>query len=142
MDNSSLQLTNTVDMSSKVVNFNGQGVKGVVDANTTASIDLKMLDDNFITGGMLSVKDAAFGDTVTLQVIDKDNILGYGANVVLRQFITNWYIMSDTQLQLNLDLSYPAKVLSGLYLRAVYTSTSESVSPVVVINYYLHKALL
>ncbi len=120
--------------------FASDNVTGVVTAGQTVNIDLKMLDDNFITGGILYTLDSKFGDYINLQVVDVDNILGYGINTILGQYCTNWYMCSDSQEQLNETVNYPAKILSGLYLRIVYHSLGLS-DVTVIINYRLHKAL-
>jgi hypothetical protein len=99
-----------------------------------------MTDDCFLTGGILRTNNAVFGDYCDMQVIDKDNVLGYGANVVLNQFVTKWYMRSDAQEQFEKSLPYPSKLLSGLYLRIVYHSIG-SVDVDVAMNYELHRAL-
>jgi hypothetical protein len=140
MINSKLIILQTKDFSAENVFFNGQGVLGTVTAGSSSNVDLKILDDCFITGGILRTNGSNFGDYAHVQIVDIDNMLGYGANTVLRQFITNWYMRSDAQQQIETELSYPAKILAGLYIRIVYHSTgSTNVS--VAMNYDLHKAL-
>jgi hypothetical protein len=142
MQNSTVKINRSELFSTDNVNFNAQSASGTVTAGTTGTIDLKMLDDNFITGGMLLTNGAVFGDHVSLQVIDIDNVLGLGANTVLGQYMSSWGVRSDVndQLQFDENLLYPAKILYGLYLRAIFVSTgANNVS--VTINYKLHKAL-
>ncbi len=121
--------------------FDARGVKATASANNTTNIDMLVSDDSLITGVHLLVNNAAFGDKVTLQVVDKDNVLGLGAGTVLRQPATDWYIASDVQTQLAASSLYPAKIVAGLYLRVVYTSVALLTSPTVAINYHLHKVL-
>lgn len=140
MQGSTLKICQTEQFSSLNVNGNHQGVIGTATAGTTTTIDYKLLDDAFLVGGILLTKGATFGDSVTFQVIDIDNVIGYGANVVLGQYISNWYMREDSQSQVNEISSYPAKVLANLYLRIRYTSIGGS-NVSVAVNYRLQKAL-
>jgi hypothetical protein len=140
MQNSQLKLTQISQFSSANVNANGRGKMQTVPAGTTVSIDLKMTDDCFITGGVLRTDAATFGDKATFQVIDIDNILGYGENKILGTYLTDWYMRSDAQQQLDENLYYPAKILANLYLRVIYASVGNT-DVQVAVNYRLHKAL-
>jgi hypothetical protein len=140
MQNSTLKLSQLSHFASNNVNSNVQGISQIIPAGTTVNIDFRVTDDSFITGGILLTDKATFGDKATFQVIDIDNIIGYGNNVVLGQYITNFYMCSDKQEQINESMPYPAKIIHGLYLRIAYTSTGvEDVN--VAIMYRLHKAL-
>ena len=140
MINSKLLIRTLEQFAGNNVNCNIQGVIGTAVAGTTSDIDFKLTDDCFITGGNLRTSAANFGDHCTLQVIDIDNILGYGANTVLGQYCTNWYMCSDKQEQINETIPYPAKVLTNLYLRIKYTNIGSS-DIQIAISYRLHKAL-
>jgi hypothetical protein len=140
MNGSSLKLNRVEIFTSDNVNTNNQGIIGIAAAGQVTNIDLKMMDDNFITGGILRTFHSTFGDYIHLQVIDIDNVLGFGTNVVLGQYCTSWYLRDDAQEQFNETTSYPAKIVAGLYLRIVYHSIGQS-DVVVTANYRLHKAL-
>jgi hypothetical protein len=140
MNNSILQLNRIEAFATDNVSVNNQGVLGTAIAGHVTNIDLKMLDDNFIIGGILHTLNTKFGDHVILQVIDIDNILGFGPNTVLGQYCTTWYLRDDQQEQLDENNPYPSKIAAGLYLRLIYTSTGET-DVTVIINYRLHKAL-
>lgn len=140
MQGSAIIITKVSMFASDNVTFSGKGTLGTAAFGTVSNVDLVMTDDCFLTGGRLRANIPVFGDYVDLQVVDKDNILGYGANVVLNQFVTKWYMRSDDQQQVEILLSYPSKVFAGLYLRLVYHSTG-TVDVGVAVNYELHKAL-
>ena len=140
MIGSTLKLNRVDIFASDNVNSNNHGIKGTAIAGQITNIELKMLDDNFITGGTLSTLNSQFGDFINLQVVDIDNILGLGANTILGQYCTSWYLRDDSQEQFNESTNYPAKILAGLYLRLVYHSFGSS-DITVIINYRLHKAL-
>ena len=140
MQNSTLKLSQLSHFASTNVNSDTQGKLQTIPAGTTVSIDFKIIDDSFISGGILLTKNAAFGDKASFQVVDVDNIIGYGNNVVLGQYITNWYMRSDSEMQINENMPYPAKIMSGLYLRIIYTSIGQTDVDIAII-YKLHKAL-
>lgn len=140
MNNSQFAPTTQAQYSSKDLNADFQGFKFTATAGTTTTGDFKILDDSLIDGAVVLAKNTALGDKVNLQVIDIDNVKGYGANVVLGQYVTNWYINPDSTFQVDLKSAYPAKIFAGLYLRVVYTSVGAN-NIDFLINYKLHKVL-
>jgi hypothetical protein len=141
MQNSKYNPLQNSDMTKQNLNFDGYGKHALnLTAGQTHNIDYKLLDDKLLTGASVLVKNANFGDKFHLQVVDVDNILGYGAGAVLLQTITDWGVAEDKQDQGSLEVGYPAKVITGLYLRMIYVSTGQ-VNPSVIINYHLHKVL-
>ena len=139
MQNSTLTLEKSDEFTRDNVDYNGQGVQATATAGASTNIDYKLLDDCFLSGGQLFVKNAKFGDSVTLQVVDKDNVLGFGAGVVLKQFITNYALRDDQEEQYNQDLPNVSKVIAGLYLRLIYNSVG-TIAPSVEMNLHLYKA--
>ena len=118
--------------------FRGNGISGTAAAGSTTNIDHKLTADRYLNGCELLVNTATWGDYVKFQVVDVDNILGYGAGTVLDEFGSTWYVASDRQLQGIFKIEYPAKVLANLYIRLVYVSTG--VAPVgVACNLFLHQ---
>lgn len=140
MNNSGLSINKVEMFASDNVRFDGKGVLDTAIAGTTHNVDLIMTDDVFLTGGILRTDNAEFGDYADMQVVDKNNILGNGAGLVINQFVTKWYMRSDAQQQFETSLPYPSKIFAGLCLRLVYHSTG-SVDVKVVMNYELHRAL-
>lgn len=133
--------TNIDQFSSAALNFRGTGVTATMNTETTTDLDLAIYEDRVMTGGVVLTKGSTFGDYIRLQVVDKDNILGYGAGTVLNEFVTNWYVTDDTQAQFPLECPYPAKIISGLYVRIKYTSTGTTAVKLAV-NFMLHKVLV
>jgi hypothetical protein len=140
MINSTVKLPQLSHFASTNVNSASQGLRATAAFGTATNIDLLLTDDSFLTGGVLRTSGSAFGDHATFQVVDVDNIIGYGAGAVLGQYVTSWYMRSDAEEQVNENAAYPAKVIAGLYLRVVYTSVGTSDVDVAVM-YRLHKAL-
>jgi hypothetical protein len=142
------------DLNSDACMLNAQSATATIAAGSTTNVDLQLTDDHFITGLEAVANNSNFGDTVTMQIVDNDNVLptAYGAYwtteqpilyptyPILRQFATNWAINSDTQLKFAQTALYPAKVIAGLTVRAIYTSTGTT-NVNVAMNYELHKIL-
>jgi hypothetical protein len=115
--------------------FRGASFKGTISPNSTENIDYKITQERWINGGMAIIDNIGPDDQVTFQVVDKDNILGYGAGVVLDEFISGYYIPQNGNLEI--QLAYPARIIAGLYLRLRYTST-HALGCTVKCNLYLH----
>lgn len=116
----------------------GVGVSGTITAGQTQDIDYKLTEDRKFNKLSIILKDHAFGDKADLQVVDKDNILGYGAGVVLSTFFSDFYFSADVQDQGTMISEYPGTLLKDLYLRIKYYSTGGS-NVQVKANLYLHK---
>lgn len=128
----------TAELSPENSTFSLQGFSGAASANSTTNIDYLISTERWLTGGVLLVNNGNWGDSLHIQVIDKDNVLGYGSNVVLQQFITNFYVRPDSVFQEKLEVPYVSLLVAGLYVRIVYTNTSLF-EVGVACNLYLHK---
>lgn len=127
------------ELTSNNVNLKGTGVSGSAAGLTTTNIDYALLWDAVFTGGNLILSGHHYGDTVTLQVVDVDGIVA-PAGTVLGESLTNWNVDSDTQYQHGADVSYPVKILQGLYVRIKYTN-SGLLAVSVRANLKFHKIL-
>lgn len=125
------------DMDADKVKFRGRGISGTATAGTTTNIDHKITEGRLIDGIKLILKDHVFGDSVRFQVVDVENILGYGAGVVLDEFATNWYV-SSSEDQGAINLPYSAELIAGLYIRIIYNSIGQN-NVSVRANLWLHK---
>lgn len=116
--------------------FRGASFSGIVAGlGVVTNLDYKIIEERYINGGRLLVDSIGPNDQIVFQVIDKDNILGFGANVVLDEFITDYFVPTSGNLEVKLD--YPAKIMPGLYIRLKYKNTGD-MSTVVKCNLYLH----
>lgn len=115
--------------------FRGASFKDTVATNTTKDIDYLISQERWINGGRAIIDNIGADDKVTFQVVDKDNILGFGAGTILDEFISNFYIPQDGNLEVR--LAYPARIIAGLYIRLKYTSTHVS-GCTLKCNLYLH----
>lgn len=121
---------------SEGMRFRGTSFIDTVAADTNKNIDYKITEERYVNGGKLIVKNMGDDDKITFQVVDKDNIFGLGANVVLDEFIKDFYLPVNESL--NVQLDYPARIMAGLYLRLIYTNTNATETATVKCNLYLH----
>ena len=115
--------------------FRGASFSGTVSGESTTDIDYEITQERWVNGGRLLVSAIGPEDKITFQVIDKNNVLGFGANVVLDEFIKDYFVPDEGNLEVRLD--YPARIIAGLFLRLKYTNSNTS-SITVKCNLYLH----
>lgn len=115
--------------------FSGQSIYFECDPSTENSGDFYLADDYLITGGRLFVENGNLQDKIYMQVVHP--LAG-----VVSEFISGFRIASDTTLQLDLQLEYPAKLFAGLTLRCKYISNSNIGTRKIAANLFLHKVLL
>jgi len=132
-------MTNKPFSSSYGLRFRGTGFKGTAIAGESSNIDFEVLENYFINGANVILENQAIGDSINFQVFDKNNILGYGNNVVLDQFAKDWYVSTESS-QGEIIIPYPASLVTGLFVRLVYKSIGAS-DVKVYCNLFLHKGL-
>jgi hypothetical protein len=115
--------------------FRGSSFSGTVSGESTADIDYEITQERWVNGGRLLVSAIGPEDKITFQVIDKNNVLGFGANVVLDEFIKDYFVPDGGNLEVRLD--YPARIIAGLFLRLKYTNSNTS-TIAIKCNLYLH----
>lgn len=125
------------DMMADICKFRGQGFAFTATAGQTTNHDYKFTASRLLEAPILICKYHAWGDYIRFQVVDVDNILGYGAGTVLDEFATTWYLDDSIQTQRPVDLWYSAEVVSGLYIRVIYTSVGAT-NPEVKVNFCNH----
>lgn len=111
-----------------------------VGANSNENIDFYIEQQDtepqqILYGGALHAQNPDFGDYVTFQVIDIDNVLGYGANVVIKEYIVKAYLNNHGTFEDYDDAG--AYLPVGLYLRCIYHNVKTEGSTKVKINYLL-----
>lgn len=78
-----------------------------------------------LQGGYYWVQNPFLGDNVSLAVVDVDNILGYGPNVVLSEYVKQMPIAPWNHQQ-EIEASTAALIASGLYLQLKYENNGAS----------------
>lgn len=106
---------------------------------STTDHDLLLPQAFAIKGGVLWAKNIKHGDYVKVQVIDKDNVLGLGAGIVLSNYVEKWMVFPEPALNEVIDVSIGVLPVAGLYLRVKYTSLSgATVNPDCLLNLYTY----
>lgn len=121
-----MELRRIADFNADRVNFKGFGSSGTATAGQVTNIDYKLTEERLVYGGQLILDGHVFGDKVSMQVVDVDNILGYGAGLVLGSYVTDWYISPTEAAQHPLLVEYPTKIMANLYFRLAYTSVGQN----------------
>lgn len=101
------------------------GFVGSITAGNTQNFDIKMRAKTFLTGVHLILNNHAYGDDFNLLVIDKDNVMGNGANFIVYRIVNDWNVTDQDKLQP--IIFNPGKpIRQNVYLRIRYTSTGAS----------------
>ena len=106
-------------------------------ANTTTTSYFLMDADLSFRGGNL-FSNGQLGDTLTLSVHDKDNILGGGA-VDLKVYINGLAIFPNQVVEL-VDVDVSNAIPTGLYFKVDYTNTHATNSARTAINFLSYEA--
>lgn len=112
------------DLDADKAKYKLQGFKGVALIGASTNIDWKVPEDRWISGGILIAQGTHWGDKICIQIVDKDNILGYGTNVMLDEYVTDFYVVTDAEFQIQIEAPYIALIPANLYIRIVYTNIS------------------
>lgn len=115
-----------------------QGFMGTAIKNSTSNISWKFPEARYLTGGILSVVGGQSGDTISVQIVDVDNVLGYGAGAVLDEFVTNFFINPTVSKQLDFECQYVALIPANTYMRLVCVNTGTGTDATVYMNLYSH----
>lgn len=115
--------------------FLGDAVSGTALAGQSTNIDYKLDGKYMIFGAELLFTAACDGDYVSFQLVDIDNVLGYGAGLVLSTWVRKWFVPSKSD-RWKVTSEMTGQLPSGVYARLVYTSTG-SVDVPLKINYSL-----
>ena len=119
--------------------YSEDGTIGTATKNTTTDLDFKITGNKvYVQGGQIIFKNAAWGDYITAQVVDKDNVLGSGAGTILNEYITKRYLHPELKKS-ELEVPYAGMVPQNTYLRIKYTSVGILDDVEFAVNYSLHK---
>ena len=119
--------------------YDEDGISGTATKNTTTIFDFKITKSNLaINGGEILLVDHNWGDYLRVEVIDIDNILGYGENFIADVFVQKKYVHPDIA-ERHIYLPYAGSLVQNLYIRLKYTNVSTTTDVKIAVNYYLHE---
>lgn len=105
------------------VNVRMEGLSCTVAASGVSNNDFQFAETRLINEGSLLINGGKQGDTIGLQVVDKDNVLGYGVGAVLNTFAKDLGVNPGQVFQMHYKIPYVAKLYNFLYVRIVYSAT-------------------
>jgi hypothetical protein len=82
MINSTYNPIKQSDFEKGKLNFYGIGQSFVATAGTETSNDMLIADDYLVTGGVLVIEGAVWGDFMDLKIVDKDGIMSPAGTVL------------------------------------------------------------
>lgn len=101
------------------------GFRYICPSGTTSNHDELITSSIRLQGGHYWAATPSIGDTVSLSVVDKDNILGNGAGVVLAEYVKT-LPLAPWNHQAEIIAPTAGLVVAGLYLRMTYTNVGAS----------------
>lgn len=116
-----------------------ESIRNSITSNQTNNFDKKFTFNVYLYGGIYEIEGTPNeGDYFEMEVIDIDNILGYGENIVLTTFVVKEYV--NTEIKHNVIESPQGDLIpAGVYLRARYVSVGES-APTLIVRYMMRRA--
>jgi len=110
-------------------------------ADSTTTYDYP-LDDTYLLRGINFISDnALLGDYIQIQLVDKDNLLGLGANHLIKILVEKAWVTPTINggLIFTKNIFTPQLSVAGLYLRVSYTNTSALSGVNLYVNLDLYK---
>lgn len=101
--------------------------------NQTTTCDLAVNSSVYLRGGTTYSSPGNIGDTITVQIVDKNNITGAGAGAILATYVNNWYVIPQNINAIE-DISLSQEIIAGLFIRFIYTNSSPVNASNVIVN--------
>lgn len=139
--------TRLYPFSTSDMQFAGQGfvaIFGRALLTPTQTDFLFQLNDGFyLNGGEYWTVGSSSGDTLQVDVVDHDNVLGYGPDTILvnPSYLTAWNILSTNNVKNLFQSVYAAKPPIGVYLRFRYIANGVDSDVTFYCNLFLHKGI-
>ena len=97
--------------------------------NSETTFEWEVTEDLYVKDGELEVKDGDYKDFAYMALVDVNNILGYGAGLVLHEYIKEYPVNSTT----NPSMTYVKNKaitdlnLNGFFMRVKYHNHTQSI---------------
>jgi hypothetical protein len=104
---------------------------------TTTTKNLKVTESGlYMNGGLMYTENHVIGDYVCVKVVDVDNVLGYGADTVLSDYVKDWPVHPDGKTLITSNSLTTDPIPQNTYIQVKYVSigTSTDVTAIVGIN--------
>lgn len=133
--------TRTVDMDSVSLSPDFKAYSmAIVSILGTSNQDFKFDNQSVMTGCSVYFTGIAVADSLRIQIIDKDNVLGHGANYIVNTVVDKLYpVVSIKEV---LDFGYPIEIPAGCYFRLAFGSTNILSIIAGKVNIYSHQVVI
>ena len=130
-----------ITLSEDAFKISAEGFKFLANANTTTTFDYQLNQKFMFRGLSFLSNNAILGDYINVQLVDKDNVLGLGAGIILASPIKKGYIMPTINSGpiYREDVSSSQIPIEGLYLRVNYTNASLLNNVDIYVNLFLYE---
>lgn len=109
----------------------------VCPAGEARSVLYQVTKKMYVNGGRLVTDgNSVFGDWVEFQIVDHDNLLGYGVDTVLANWIPKWLVSWKASTE-TIQTPYAGSPPVGMYFRMTYHSVGN-VDVHFSVNYMMH----
>lgn len=111
-------LKKTSDLSPDNSSLFLQGFFGTANAGQTTTVEWEVPTEFWMNGAKLAASGQVAGDKFSFYVVIKVE----DQDVFSQKFASDIYVVPGTEVQIDENLSYLARVPAGAFLRIVYTS--------------------
>lgn len=135
---SNTNITRLVDLDSDKITPYFNAFSFTITGTNTAVYDWQCPHELLVTGAETVITGETAGDWVKVEIVDVDNILGAGEDVVLETPVHKYYV-DPTAGKERMQIGYPNYTIAGLYWRFSYTGTNALGNVTCRINIIAHK---
>lgn len=115
-----------------------KGYTGTAAVNATTNLDIPVAVEVHLISVLMILANQAAADNMDMVVIDKNNVLGFGANFIYYTWMSTWYVQTDSQSQQEIKAPFPLRIPAGLFFRITYRATGVLTPVTVKGNFYLY----
>lgn len=120
-----------------VHSYKGTGVKGVIPANSTATISYTCSTGMLYDFSGIEILGSDLGDEFQLKVIDIVGQYGVGAGMMLDQFGINW----NARPNFIKEMPYASRLMEDMRVDVIFTNNAAS-SKTIYVNLDLYKVTM
>lgn len=118
--------------------FRAKGISFECASEAYTVQDYELTENFFCNGAEVLFYTQETHSHVTFQVVDKNNVLGFGENLVLDTFVDNWNLSAKVDRNGPITLNYPALLRLGLFIRITVFNASL-LNTTCFVNLFLHQ---
>lgn len=117
--------------------FKGKGIKGLVSANSTATISYTCSSGMKFDFSGIEILNADLGDEFQLSIIDLDGKYGVGVGMELDNFGENW----NARPNFIKEMPYASRLMEDMRVDVIFTNNTAS-DKTIYVNLDLYKVTM